>query len=185
MRLAAEIPPEAITAVIDTREQLPLDLAPLRVERGTLATGDYSVRGLENVIAIERKSLDDFLSCCGGERERVEACVQRMLGYPVRALVIESGWQALERGEWRSKITTAQAVGSALGWIAAGLPIVMCYTHERAGRYVSRLLYTAARRRWREARSLVAAVQDGTLADMPEADHEYAVPYPQSPEAAK
>ena len=26
------------------------------------------------------------------------------------------------RGEWRSKITPAAAIGSALGWIAAGLP---------------------------------------------------------------
>ena len=50
-----------------------------------------------------------------------------------------------------------------LGWIAAGVPVIMAGDHERAGRYVSRLLFTAARRRWRELRTLAAAV--GTTAD--------------------
>ena len=42
--IPAELQPADVTAIVDTREQLPLDLSPLRVERGTLATGDYSVR---------------------------------------------------------------------------------------------------------------------------------------------
>jgi hypothetical protein len=56
-------------------------------------------------------------------------------------------------------VTPAAAVGSVLGWIAAGVPIVMAGDHARSGRYVGRLLYTAARRRWREARALVGAVE--------------------------
>ncbi|HUE70998.1 MAG TPA: ERCC4 domain-containing protein [Pirellulaceae bacterium] len=158
--LPAELPPEGLTAVIDTREQLPLDLAPLRIERSTLTTGDYSVKGLEHVIAIERKSLEDLLGCVGQERSRFDREVERLLAFPVRCLVIESGWQALERGEWRSKVTSSAAIGSVLGWIAAGLPVVMCYTHERAGKYVSRILYTAARRRWRESRELIRNVTE-------------------------
>jgi hypothetical protein len=38
------------------------------------------------------------------------------------------------------------------------VPIIMAADHARAGRYVSRLLFTAARRRWREARSLIAPI---------------------------
>jgi ERCC4-type nuclease len=147
-----------VTATIDTREQLPLDLSPLAVERSTLATGDYSVRGLEHVVAVERKSAEDMLACIGRERERFDREVQRLLAYPVRAIVVEAGWQFFERGEWRGQVTPNQAIGSLLGWIAAGVPIVMAYDHERAGRFVSRILYTAARRRWREARALVATV---------------------------
>ena len=70
----------------------------------------------------------------------------------------------LEKGEWRSKVTPAAAVGSCLGWIARGVPIVMCGDHERAGRYVARLLFLAARRRWREARKLVGTVMEGRSA---------------------
>ena len=151
----AELKPEMVTAICDTREQTPLDLSPLRSESGTLTTGDYSVRGLEHVVAVERKSLPDLLGCIGRDRERFDREVQRLLAYPTRALVVESTWAEIEAGNWRSKVTPAAAMGSLLGWIAQGLPVVMCGDHERAGRYVGRLLFIAARRRWRENRELM------------------------------
>jgi hypothetical protein len=64
----------------------------------------------------------------------------------------------LERGDWRSQVTPTAAVGSVLGWVAMGLPIIMAGDHESAGRYVRRLLYTAARRRWRELRALAGTL---------------------------
>ena len=158
--LPADLPPEAVVAIIDTREQAPLDLSPLQTMAGSLTTGDYSLAGLLNVVAVERKGLSDLLGCVGTDRERFDREVQRLLAYPVRALVIEATWPDLEQGEWRSQVTPAAAVGSVLGWIAAGLPVVMAGDHQRAGRYVSRLLYTAARRRWREARELCRGILD-------------------------
>ena len=143
---------------MDTREQLPLDLSPLAVEAGTLPTGDYSVKGLESIVAVERKSLSDLLGCIGGDRERFDREVMRLLAYPCRAIVIEATWGELERGGWRSKVCPAAAVGSVLGWIAAGVPVILAGDHDRAGRYVSRLLFTAARRRWREARALAGSI---------------------------
>jgi len=157
-QLPADLLPEQLTAVIDTREQLPLDLGDMQVIRGTLPTGDYSIAGLENYVAIERKSEADLLNCIGQERERFDREVMRLLAYPVRALVVESSWQQIEAGKWRSKITPSQALGSVLGWIAQGLPVVMAHSHERASQLVSRMLLLAARRRWREARALVAGV---------------------------
>ena len=158
-RLPAELRPDQVVAIIDTREQMPLDLTPLQSEAGTLTTGDYSVKGLEGVAAIERKGLGDLLACIGTERERFDREGFRLLAYPVRAIVVETTWPEIEAGQWRSKVTPAAAVGSLLGWIAQGVPIIMAGDHERAGRYVSRLLFTAARRRWREARELLATVQ--------------------------
>ena len=159
-RLPAELRPEQVTAIIDTREQLPLDLSPLQSVAGTLATGDYSVQGLESIVAVERKSLSDLLGCIGQHRERFDREVIRLLAYPCRAIVVEASWPDLEQGEWRSQVTPAAAVGSVLGWIAQGVPIVMAGDHERAGRYVGRLLFTAARRRWREARALAVGMAD-------------------------
>ena len=46
-----------------------------------------------------------------------------------------------------------------LGWIAAGVPVVMAGDHLHADRYVARLLFISARRRWRECRALVEAVE--------------------------
>ena len=158
VKLPAELKPEAVTAIVDTREQTPLDLAPLRTISGTLATGDYSIVGLEHLVAVERKSLQDMIACVGVERERFDREVQRLLAFPTRALVIEATWQEIEAGEWRSNVTANAAVGSLLGWIAAGLPTILAGDHERAGRFVSRILFTAVRRRWRECRTLAAGI---------------------------
>lgn len=159
-KIPATIAPENVVAIVDSREQLPLDLSPLRSVVGTLTTGDYGLAAMPGLAAIERKSLGDFLSCVGQNRERFEREVQRLLAFPVRCLVIESTWQEIEAGEWRSKITPAAAVGSLLGWIASGLPVIMAGNHTRAGQYTSRLLYTAARRRYCECRELLRQTLD-------------------------
>ena len=63
------------TIVIDTREQHPLTFN-LPTEVGCLDTGDYSVKHLAHMIAVERKHLDDLLACCGRERARFKRELQ-------------------------------------------------------------------------------------------------------------
>lgn len=159
--LPAEPNPAGITAVIDNREQLPFELSPLQMEPGTLAAGDYSVKGLEAFVALERKSLSDLVSCCGNERHRFERELQRLLGYPARAVVVEASWADLERGEWRSAISPQSVFSSVTGWIALGVPFVLAGDRELAQRFATKFLYIAARRRWREARALIASVETG------------------------
>ena len=93
--------------------------------------------------------MTNALACMGQRRERFGREIQRLLSYSTRAIVIEATWTDLERGEWRSKLTPAQGIGTALGWIASGIPVVMAGDHDRAGKVVGRLLFIAARRRWR------------------------------------
>ncbi len=81
---------------------------------------------------------------------------------PIPAELRPEPWERLEAGGWRSQVTPAAVIGSLLGWIAAGLPVVMAGDHARAGRYVSRLLFTAARRRWRENRELLRGAMEGS-----------------------
>ena len=156
--LPAYFRPEQMTAVVDTREQSPLDLSPLTTIHKTLVTGDYSVLGLESVVAIERKSLTDLVACAGIERGRFEREVKRLLAYPVRALVVEASWQSIEAGRWRSRTKPNAVLGSLLGWMSSGLPVILAGDHRRAGRFTSRLLFVSARRRWREARALCNGV---------------------------
>jgi DNA excision repair protein ERCC-4 len=165
MKIPAEPNAAQLVALVESREQAPLDLTPLRTETASLPTGDYSLRGLEEIVAIERKSRQDLAACIGRDRKRFDREVQRLLAYPVRALVVEATWEEIESGAWRGEVRPEAALGSPLGWIAAGLPVVMAGGRERAGKYVARLLFLAARRRWREARSLVGAA----LAPPPEA----------------
>ena len=147
------------TAIVDTREQTPLKLElkageVLRSEPGTLYTGDYSVKGLENHIAIERKSLDDLMGCIGKGRERFEREIIRLRGYDVKGIVVESTWETIESASYRSRVHPSAAIGTLMGWIAQGIPITMAGDHKRAGTFVARMLFITARRRYAELESL-------------------------------
>ena len=167
--IPADIKPENIVAIIDIQEEThghALDLSPLQTCVQHLPTADYSVVGLENIVAIERKEIGDLLQCLGNERERFQKCLQRMLAYPVRALVIEATLDQIERGDWpvfkgkKSEITPASAIGSLLSWMNMGIPVLFAGDHARAGKYVARMLLLAARRRWRENRAILAILDE-------------------------
>lgn len=56
--------------ITDKREQKPLFFQHLASEPGTLHSGDYSIRGLENDFAVERKSIADLCQSVTRGRER-------------------------------------------------------------------------------------------------------------------
>ena len=143
--------------MVDSREQTPFDLSPMTSLTGTLYTGDYSVNGLEGVIALERKSLADLVACCGRERERFERELMRLKAYAVSAVTIESSWQELERGEWRSKITPNQVLGSLTAWMAQGHTIIVAGNRDMAQRVCRSILFHAAKYRWRENQRMIGA----------------------------
>jgi DNA excision repair protein ERCC-4 len=157
--LPAKLDPSQVVCIIDSREQTPLDLEPLTTITESLTTGDYALAACPDVCRIERKSLQDLVACVGGDRERFEREVQRLLAYPVRILVVESSWDAIESHEpafpqWRGKVSKEAVLGSLMGWQAKGISIHMAGSHERAGKHVARLLYHVANRRYRELRAL-------------------------------
>ena len=158
MTLPAKLDPSSVVCIVDSREQTPLDLSPLSVEVGTLQSGDYALKGCDE-IRIERKSLPDLVACVGSERERFEREVERLLAFRVRILLIESTWQAIELGGWRGKVSVESVIGSLLGWQARGLSVHMAVDHDRAGKHAARLLYTVARRRYAELRTFSMEIE--------------------------
>lgn len=132
--------------LIDRREQNPWSFANLPSESDSLPTGDYSVRGLEHLVAIERKSLDDLLACCGRERDRFKRELQRLRAYRFRVLVVETDYATLEAGVWQSKLKPSHVLGSLAAWQAQfGLPVMLAGDHESAARFTEKYLYQAAR----------------------------------------
>ena len=77
------------TIIVDTREGRPWTFD--RSKKGTLQTGDYSVAGLEKVIAVERKSHADIYATLSTvrRRKRFEAELERSRELKFFALVIE------------------------------------------------------------------------------------------------
>lgn len=159
-RLKKTLEPERLCAIADTREQTPLSLLPLKVERGTLDTGDYSIKGLEHVVTVERKSLQDLVMCCGRERERFDREIQRLLAYPCKAMVIESHISHIELKQYRGDMHPNAIMGSVMGWMVRGLPIIWAGDHMRAGQLTAKFLYSAAKRRWLENYPLFETVLD-------------------------
>lgn len=160
MKISKELKPEQITIIQDSREKNPLTLSPLRVEIGTLPTGDYAIKSMPALACIERKELGDLLNCLGTERERFDREMQRLLAYPVRALVIEADWSTIELKQYRSRMHPNAVMGSLMGLIAQTIPVVMIGDHQRAGIWVSRMLYLAAKREWAKAYPFLASMAD-------------------------
>ena len=128
----------------DTREQLPLTLPNSR--RATLATGDYSVEGYENLIAVERKSHADFAMCVGAERERFERCLARLATYEYPALVLECTMSDLLGGTRFSVVHPASVVGSLIAWSTKyRLPIWLAGNREHAAMVVTKILHAAVK----------------------------------------
>ena len=76
--------------VVDTREQTPLFENEPWVIKEKLLVGDYSIKGFENQITIERKgSLSDLYSSLGKQRNRFEKEINRAKNYLWRGLIIE------------------------------------------------------------------------------------------------
>lgn len=134
--------------LIDSREQTPLIFSDaVIVEHGvTLPTGDYSLAGFTEQVAIERKSKADFVACCGPERERFLEQIQRLVSYQVRALVIEATWAELGAGAYRSNMNPRSVTGTALA-IAAdhAIPVLFAGTARDASEMVERILTRVAR----------------------------------------
>ena len=153
-RRSAKLSPDDILAVIDTREQLPLEL-PLRSITETLPTGDYSVSGFEDLICCERKSLPDLIGCMTSGRKRFERELQRMKAYDARCVVVEAHWQQLRNGEYRSRITPEAATHSIVSWISAfAVPFLFVGDRTAAADAVAYFLFTSTKKHYERYKRL-------------------------------
>lgn len=149
---------EDLTVVVDSREQLPLNLYPMTEVRGSLQTADYSLLGCEHLIAIERKSGADFLGCVGQGRERFERELERMLAYRYRCMVIETTYGMLMTGDpllyGRTKVTPNAAVACATRWATRGIHVHFAGSRQAAEHFVKFFLWLSAKELWEMSRSL-------------------------------
>lgn len=109
--------------VIDTREQAPFPFSGeqyrgTEIAFGTLDTGDYSLAGLTDKVAVERKALSDLVACLGRERERFERELVRARALECFAVVVEGTWEELARGQYRSKLNPVAACQSVCAFMA-------------------------------------------------------------------
>ena len=121
MRIEARA--DAVVIVRDTREKAGYAFDAARyeavtVEDGSLATGDYSVKGLESMVACERKSLADLTMCLGQERQRFVRELERARGMDAFLVVVEAPWSDLAAGKYRSRLAPHSACQSVISFMA-------------------------------------------------------------------
>ena len=89
-------------------------------KRATLRTGDYSVAGLADVVAVERKSGQDLLGSMGGNksirRQRLLREFRRLSLMRFGAFVVECPAPGLYTLPAWGRITPSHAIGSLISW---------------------------------------------------------------------
>lgn len=106
--------------VTDTREQAPYMFAgyDAEVTRGVLSAGDYSIAGFTDLVAVERKELSDLLGCLTHDRPRFIREMERLRGYHAAALLVESSFKTIQRGNYKSRMEPTAAVQSIFSIMA-------------------------------------------------------------------
>lgn len=112
-------PPPGFRIVADTREQLPYFEGEPWCGRGTLATGDYSLRGFEGRVVIERKSLPDLYGSVSSGRERFQREFERLAKIPRAILLVEGTYRDIidpDPEVVRSRMLPTSVEGTVLSW---------------------------------------------------------------------
>ena len=121
-----------MTIIVDTREKLPYRFAGIHskvrraqvvdepaflVQFGYLATGDYSVVGLTDRVAVERKNIADLYGTLGRGRDRFHDELERLAQLDVAAVVIEATLgDILRRPPAYSRMCPSAVANTIVSW---------------------------------------------------------------------
>jgi ERCC4-type nuclease len=123
--------------IIDSREQEGFAFDPLKVdvERRALPAGDYSLAGFEQRVAVERKSLQDFVSTVIRGRKRFTVELERLRSYERACIVLEGSLADIFGRRYRGGADPASVYGALL-WVLVdlGIPVIPCGDRQVACR---------------------------------------------------
>jgi ERCC4-type nuclease len=124
--------------LVDTREQAPLPLREnhpnwIEEERPVaLKTGDYSVEGMEKLLALERKSMSDVIASTMVDRARFIRGCARLAKYRWKAILIEATYEDMKTPYYQFEELCTEAhpnaVCGTLDAIEAKFGIPVLYT---------------------------------------------------------
>jgi hypothetical protein len=149
--------------VIDSTEQMPYSFAtlrsdakdgglPLRVQTEThgLSSGDYSLKGFEGEIAVERKGgptgVEDLYATLGQRRAQFERELARLACYAYSAVVVEADWNRIinhppvhsrlnPKTVYRSVVAWQQRYPGTHWWLCPGRQFAEVTTYRILERY--------------------------------------------------
>lgn len=149
MTTAPELMPRLI---VDTREQRPLEFRHLEAVRGTLQSGDYSLAGLEEEFAVERKSVTDLVGSLTRDRDRFTRELHRLRGFRWKYLLIVGTEMELARLAAQGRANPVQVKNSVLAFSTRyGLQTVWVDNPDAAAHVVESWAFMAYREAMRQS----------------------------------
>ena len=133
------------TIIIDSNEQIPYDFKSIKpqpeTERIKLKTGDYSVKGMEQNVTVERKTPSDLFSSVGNGRARFEREMVRMSEMDYATIVIETSLAGIFMNPPnRSKMLPKAVFRTLLSWSVKYNIYVWPAWNREAGEKITYLL---------------------------------------------
>ncbi len=125
------------TIIIDTREQEPYSfpVGSCSAIRRKLESGDYSVEGMEILIAVERKSLNDFVSTLIPPKHRFYAELERLKTMR-SCIVVEASWPDIFARKYTSGAHPESIWGATHKIISKyNIPVYFCGNRQIACKF--------------------------------------------------
>lgn len=140
---------DRITVVVDSREQEPYSFDPEKITavRKALPAGDYSLAGMEERVAVERKSLADFVTTVIRGRKRFHRELQKLSAFYSSCVVVECNFRDLVDGRYRSYAHPHAIIATVASIVVDfGVPVYFCSDRQAACRFVEEYLTRFHRR---------------------------------------
>ena len=149
---------------IDLREKLAFDFSAIRgdqkernkrinvrIRREHLITGDYSIFGWHNRVAIERKSHPDIYQTLGQHRDRFEKEMNRLNELEFAAVVLECSWDELLTPPKYSELNPKTVYRTILAWMVRYPKVHWVTSVAGNGRiFAEKATYRLLERFWKE-----------------------------------
>ncbi len=134
---------ERAVIIIDTREQEEYAFDPARVEtrRAALPAGDYSLAGSEDRVAVERKSLDDYVNTVIRSRKRFAAELKRLREMEYACVVVEADLADVFARRYRAGVNPTSVFGATISIVVDhSVPVYFCSDRQIACRFTQDFL---------------------------------------------
>jgi DNA excision repair protein ERCC-4 len=139
-----------VILIQDTREQngwQGLFESPCTIE--TVACGDYTIKGMEHLAAVERKSKEDLVQSLTHERRRFEAELAKSRAYHFFAVIAECSLQDILTGNFRGEANPKSIFESVCCFAVRYAPFLFGGNRETAARLAESLLLKFCREHYR------------------------------------
>lgn len=158
------------TVYVDTREQNPytFDRFPNwigDVHIVTLKTGDYTIKGLEHELTVERKALSDLIASIIQNRQNfIERC-ERMATYKTRFFVVEATLTDIKSPyhqytEAHPNSVLGSLIAAAARW---HIPIYMLDNHSLAEEFLASMFSKYHALHWLEQNGYERCIVQGDI----------------------